>query len=236
MADKPIPPPQPDADFPPLEWRSLRGMRSQLPVGNYSQYEFAFSRASDSDDDARLWVHAIRGRDAYMSLVTMGFQVSAEPVGFAAEVDGEVGFYLAPDVLAWVKQHGESLEIPIASYQLFSKTGLPLCDRIWFVGIDALRGYFRQRSQPVGQGQQQDTRDRDWFWQRVKARGSWEPPFQKELQLLGLDKMPTTLAELKIAWKERLRVSHPDVGGNTEQAQEIGAAFETLRSHLESWS
>lgn len=239
---RPAPTPPPPTDFPRLRWYALADMPSQLPVGDYSQYEVAFSRASGRRDGARLYVHAIRGRSSHMGVVTMGFQVSADPVGFAVRAGGEAGFYLDPEMLAWASGHGESFSIPISSYHLFGGNGLPLHGRTWFVGTDALRSYFdrrarktSERTERIRQEQQQRERDRnrDWFWEQVRVRGRGGAPLQQELRLLGLDCMPATLAELKLAWKEKLRVCHPDVGGSTAQAQEIGAAFERLRAYME---
>ncbi len=227
--DSPIPPPP--ADFPQLQWQPLARLPSQLPVGNYSQYEIAFSRSDSESDAGRLYVHAIQERNSHMGVVTLGFRVSVEPVGFATMVGGEAGYYLNADLLAWARRNGDSLSIPIASYHLFSGSGLTVEGRTWLIGTDALRAYFKRRAREAGARQEAN---RDWFWQRVKARGRWRPPFERELQVLGLESMPATVAELKTAWKERLRVCHPDAGGDTAKAQEIGAAFEALRAHLES--
>lgn len=224
---------------PHLQWRSLRDVPSQLPVGDYSQYHVAFGRARASDDGKRLYAHSIRNRDAHMGLVTLGFQVAIAPFGFATVVEGELGLYFDPDVLARTRHQSELLTIPLDSYHLFSKSGLPLGDRVWFIGIDALQGYFGQRAHPTAarrgsQKRRGETGDRAWFWERVATDSRREASFEAELRLLGLDRLPATLAELKLAWKEKLRVCHPDVGGSVATAQEIGAAYETLRSHLES--
>lgn len=52
------------------------------------------------------------------------------------------------------------------------------------------------------------------------------------LQILGLDVMPTTTAELKTAYRRAAKTVHPDQGGSDKAFRAVNAAYTILLSEI----
>lgn len=59
---------------------------------------------------------------------------------------------------------------------------------------------------------------------------------EENLQLLGLETMPNSENDLKKAYREAMKKSHPDKGGSDDLAAKINEAFEALKERFKGGS
>lgn len=90
--------------------------------------------------------------------------------------------------------------------------------------LDALEKHLREE---LIETLRRQNRDRE----QVRARG-FVMPTENDLEVLGLDRMPSSAEELNRAYKARMRVVHPDRGGSTEQAAQTNAARDRLMARF----
>lgn len=53
-----------------------------------------------------------------------------------------------------------------------------------------------------------------------------------DLEKLGLSDLPSTLDELKKAWKKAMVLAHPDRGGSNEEAMQVNEAYDRIKTHF----
>ncbi len=56
----------------------------------------------------------------------------------------------------------------------------------------------------------------------------WDRSLQVILEILNLERMPKSEAEIKKAYRALAKIHHPDVGGDEENFREITLAYESL--------
>ena len=72
------------------------------------------------------------------------------------------------------------------------------------------------------------------FYQQPKSFHEWRSPVAnvnyvvQELDALGLTEMPSTLKELKSAFRKAAKKHHPDAGGNAEMFRFVEGAYRRL--------
>ncbi len=62
--------------------------------------------------------------------------------------------------------------------------------------------------------------------------GFWDKGLDSVLSVLGLNKLPNTEKEIKIAYRKQAKIHHPDTGGDPNKFREVQTAYEFALSLL----
>jgi hypothetical protein len=69
-------------------------------------------------------------------------------------------------------------------------------------------------------------------WKLLAPGASWSrvasAPVNPDLTILGLNRMPSSEADLRRAYRHAAKTAHPDVGGNADAFRAVSEAFERL--------